>query len=133
MSKKVIIGIACAAVVIISYFGGKYLYDTAKYKKIVADIAIKTPDISHIENGTYNGSFDAILISANVDVTVNDHEITAIKIIEHKNDRGLGAEVITDEVMLKQHLEVDTVSGATNSSKVILKAIENALESGMKS
>ena len=132
MSKKVVIGCVCLVVAVILYFGGKYLYDTAKYKKIISDIVIKTPDSSLIDDGIYNGTFDAILISADVDVTVKDHKITNIKINNHKNDRGASAEVITDEVIANQSLEVDTISGATNSSKVILKTIEIALENGEK-
>ncbi|WP_227835506.1 MULTISPECIES: FMN-binding protein [unclassified Clostridioides] len=35
-----------------------------------------------------------------------------------------------DKVLNKQKVDVDAVSGATNSSKVIKKAIENALIKG---
>lgn len=37
---------------------------------------------------------------------------------------------IPDMVVNAQSLQVDTISGATNSSKTILKAMENALISG---
>ena len=47
--------------------------------------------------------------------------------LEHKNGQGTPAEVIPEKVVETQTLEVDIVSGATYSSKVILKAIENAL------
>jgi len=127
MVKKVIIGCVCLVVTILLFLGGKDLYDTAKYKKIISDIVIKTPDISLIPDGKYNGNFDAVLVSANVEVTVKDHKMIEISIIEHKNDKGESAEVIIDQVIAKQSLAVDTVSGATNSSKVILKAIEIAL------
>ena len=43
---------------------------------------------------------------------------------------GNKAETIVDDVVDKQTLDVDTVSGATVSSKVILKSIENALLKG---
>ena len=130
MLKKVIICLVGLAVAAVLYFGVKYLIDTMKYKKIISEIVIKTPDISQIQDGTYNGSFDAILVAADVDVTVKDHRIAEIEINKHKYEsyRGANAEVITDEVLVAQSLEVDTVSGATNSCKVILKAIENALE-----
>lgn len=36
--------------------------------------------------------------------------------------------MITDLIIKEQSLKVDAVSSATNSSKVILKAIENAFE-----
>ena len=129
MQKKLIIVIICAAIAAVGFFGGKYFYDVAKYKSIVADIEVRTPDLSQIPDGVYNGSFNAILAAADVDVTMQDHRITGIVINEHYNDRGAKAEIITESVIAQQSLEVDTVSGATNSSKVILKAVENALVS----
>ena len=122
---KSVIGLAVAAALL---FGGKYSYDTAEYREIIAGIEIVTPDVSLIYDGVYNGFFDAVLVSAKVGVTVKDHVITEIVINEHKNDRGKDAEVITEDVIARQSLEVDVISGATNSSKVILKAIEIALK-----
>ena len=115
------------------FCGGKLLFGNgkiAKYKKIISGVEITTPDLAKIQDGTYTGDFDAILVSADVDVMVKDHKITEIRINKHDNGRGKKAEAITDQVIAKQSLAVDTVSGATNSSKVILKAIENALEKG---
>lgn len=40
--------------------------------------------------------------------------------------------IIISEILTKQNLEVDAVSGATNSSVVIKKAMENALMRGEK-
>ena len=128
MYKKLAIVAVCLIVAVAMFFGGKLLYDTAKYKRVISESEIRTPDLSKIHDGTYNGSFGAILVSADVDVTVNDNRITEIVINSHKNGRGASAESIIDEVLIKQSLEIDAISGATNSSKVILKAIENALE-----
>ena len=130
MLKKILIGVACL-ILIASMFGGKMLYDTSKYRRIISEIEIRSPDLTLIHDGTYFGTFDAILISADVEVTVIDHKITEI-LLEHRNDRGASAEIITGDVLMQQSLKVDTISGATNSSKVILKAIENALESGLE-
>jgi len=44
----------------------------------------------------------------------------------------VAAELITDMVIDSQSLKVDVVSGATYSSKIILKAIENALANPTK-
>ena len=118
-------------VVSVLLMGGIYFYRFQQYKKIVANIAIETPDLIS-KNGLYNGSFDAYLVAANVEVMVADGKITQITLIKHKNERGAAAEEITDKVIAAQSLQVDTISGATNSSKVILKAIENALNSQAK-
>ena len=47
--------------------------------------------------------------------------------MEHRNERGKAAEVIVGNVVATQEINVDAVSGATNSSNVIKKAIENAI------
>lgn len=40
---------------------------------------------------------------------------------------GKPAEAIVEDIVENQSIEVDAVSGATNSSRVIMKACENAL------
>lgn len=130
MLKKIIVGVICVCFVTGVIFCGRYLYQTWKYKKIVADIVIEEPDLSALADGVYHGSFDAILVAADVSVEVKDKKIKDIVINKHKTERGQKAEVITKEVLSAQSLKVDTISGATNSSKVILKAIDNALKGG---
>jgi uncharacterized protein with FMN-binding domain len=49
-------------------------------------------------------------------------------LVKHRNGRGAAAEAITGKVISAQSLKVDTISGATMSSKVILLAIESALK-----
>lgn len=129
--KKIMIGAGVVVLVALGV-GGTYLYKINEYQKMIADIKISDVDLNKVKNGTYQGDFDASVISVKVEVEVNDHKITKIDLIEHNNGRGEPAEVIVDEVVKKQTLKVDTVSGATNSSKVILKSIEKALESGVR-
>jgi len=69
-------------------------------------------------------------VSAKVKVVVKGHRITGIELVEHRHGRGAAAEAIPGRVVEAQCLAVDTVAGATYSSKVILKAIENALMAG---
>lgn len=88
-------------------------------------------NMSLIPDGTYFGSYNAFPISVEVNVTVKDHEITEIEILKHSNGQGAAAETIIDDVLEAQSLDVDAVTGATYSSKVILLAIENALLSAI--
>ena len=60
-------------------------------------------------------------------VFVKDHKIERIELVKHRNGKGAPAEAITGKVVEAQSLQVDAISGATYSSKVILQAIENAL------
>lgn len=56
------------------------------------------------------------------------HLITNITILQHDNGLGSTAESIVNDVVQEQSLDIDAVSGATVSSKCILKAVENAIE-----
>jgi uncharacterized protein with FMN-binding domain len=96
-----------------------------------SDINASLPDLNNIENGIYHGvySLPNAPLSAVVDVTVQNHFLTAIKLIEHNcSPIGKKAESIIDRIISRQSLDVDAVSGATLSSKTILKAVENALQ-----
>ena len=84
-------------------------------------------NLDHIEDGSYYGRYSTFPVSVEVKVTVTDHAITAIELIKHQHGQGKEAEVITGRVIEAQSLAVDLISGATFSSKVIIKAIEDAL------
>lgn len=95
----------------------------------LADKEISNVDLSKVRDGVYTGSYKMFPIDVEVEVTVSKHRISEIKLIKHNNGQGKSAEVIPDRVVEAQTLEVDIVTGATYSSIVILKAIENAIES----
>ena len=108
--------------------GAKFLMDVNAYQKEIAAMEIQDIDLSNVPDGTYEGSYDADLIQVKVAVEVKDHSITNIELLQHENGKGGPGEAVIPEVIETQSLEVDTVSGATNSSKVILKSIEIAIE-----
>lgn len=125
--KKVVLGAVCVIVLSGAVIGGKYLISVQKYKKIVSELKIGKVDLAKVSDGKYTGSCDAEFVAAEVSVTVKDNKIEDIILLSHKTERGKSAEAIQGEVLKAQSLQVDTISGATNSSKVILKSIENAL------
>lgn len=59
---------------------------------------------------------------------MENRKIIAINILEHRNGMGSKAEAIINSVIQAQSLQVDAITGATGSSTVILKAIEDALD-----
>lgn len=87
-------------------------------------------NLAQISDGTYPGSCDNGLVKVRVEVVVENHTIAAVRLLRHDNGLGSAAEAITDTVVQRQSVEVDAISGATMSSKTILKAIENALSEG---
>ena len=106
-----------------------YLKSVADYRQAVRETTFEDINISDIPDGVYVGEYDVDFIYAKVEVTVQNGEITNINILEHRHERGKTAEVITDSIVDEQKIDVDAISGATNSSTVIKKAVENALKS----
>ncbi len=99
------------------------------FSKEIAKVSINNINLANIEDGDYTGEFNFNeAVGAKVEVTVKNNRIINIEILEHKTGMGSKAEAITNSVLDAQSLEVDFISGATGSSTVILKAIENALE-----
>lgn len=127
MSSKQIKTVLIGAVLIVAVIGAGYLYNVNLYQRKVRAIEISDVDLSLIPDGIYIGECDVHFIYAKVAVTVRSGRITALNVLEHRNGRGSAAESIVDDIVKKQRIDVDAVAGATNSSMVIEKAVENAL------
>ncbi len=84
-------------------------------------------DISAIEDGNYVGESDLGLVYVKVEVTVKDHKIENIVLLEHRNGKGQPAERIATDIVEQQKIDVDIVSGATCSSVAIKAAVVDAL------
>ncbi len=91
------------------------------------ELEITTPPLAELSPGTYRGSYEAGMVSAEVEAVVADGTIAALTLLHHDTWRGGDAEVLIDRIVEEQSLELDTVTGATISSKTILKATEVAL------
>ncbi len=128
MSKrgKIIAGIACVILVLVVVGASIYYSRLREYHAKVDAIEIGGVDLAQVPDGTYRGASDAVFVSAEVEVTVENHRIVDIE-LQHKHSRGEEAEVIIDRVIEAQSLEVEMITGATGSCKVILDAIKNSL------
>lgn len=131
VAVKIIAAVIVIALGVGIYFAADYVYRLREYKKRIAAISISDVDVSKIPDGAYTGSYDAGLIAAKVRVHILNHQIDRIDLLYHRNERGKRAEAIVNEIQTAQSLQVDTITGATNSSRVILKAVQNALDSGV--
>ncbi len=95
--------------------------------KALTALEIQDIDLSAVKDGSYTGNYNGFPLAVQVRVEVRDHKITDIILEKHQNGQGADAESIPAAVVKAQSLQVDTVSGATYSSKAILAAIERAL------
>ena len=80
-------------------------------------------------DGVYEGGYEGGLNKATVKVVIKDKRIVDIQIVKHSAWKGKKAEsVIPKRIIEKQSTKVDAVTGATNSSHVIMNAVQKAIE-----
>ena len=105
--------------------------------QVIANNAVKSidsrpiVDIKDVKDGVYFAKEETPLVSAEVNVTVKDKRIVDIALLRHENGMGEKAEEMIPEMIKNNTSEVDIVSGATLSSKVIRAAVRNALFQGI--
>jgi uncharacterized protein with FMN-binding domain len=120
--KIVLIVIGAIVVFALGLAGWAYI-DVVKYRELV----IKDVDLRNIPDGVYEGTFKGGRFSNSLEVTVKDHRIVDIKRIGSRASVEDLYQKIYAKVIESQSLQIDTVSGATVTTRTTLKAIENAL------
>jgi uncharacterized protein with FMN-binding domain len=86
-------------------------------------------DPAKLVDGIYEASYKGGPNKAVVRVTIQDQKIVHIEIVEHWQLMGKKAErPIIERIIAHQSTKVDAVSGATNSSRVIMNAVQRAVE-----
>ena len=128
--KKTVLFVIMFLLLVGFVLGILYLKSVADYRKAVRETTFEDINISDIPDGVYVGEYDVNFIYAKVEVTVENGEIKSVNILEHRQERGKAAESVTDKIVDEQKIDVDAIAGATNSSTVIKKAVENALKNG---
>jgi uncharacterized protein with FMN-binding domain len=110
---------------------GLVLFEMSKTRQAVNAIIISkdiTSVLRQMPDGDYEGECTpGKLLSVRSKVTVQNGKIVTVELLEHINGRGKSAEILTDRIVQEQSLNLDMVTGATHSSKAILKSVENAL------
>jgi len=87
------------------------------------------------KNGTYTGSVaDASYGNIQVRATISGGKLTGIEFLQFPNDRGHSVEInqyalpiLRSEAISNQSAQVDTVSGATDSSAAFRESLQSAL------
>lgn len=95
-------------------------------------MAIEDPDLSKVEDGTYRGKVETMLVKVELEVSVKNHKIISISIIKHDNGKGKPAEAIVDAIVKDNSTDVELIAGATMSSLVIRAAVIDAVTKGIK-
>lgn len=110
------------------------VYPKIKEQAEVRKMVIDDVELSDVKDGSFRGDFTYGNFTYEVEVTVQEQEIKQIKVLQNRGESEYAkkAEGVVDKVLKTQSLKVDIVTGATTTSKALLKAIENALEKGLQ-
>lgn len=113
--------------VIIGYLFLSGAFEDKNLKRL-KDEEIKQLDLSEVSDGVYEGiKYYNDEIFTKVEVTVENHEITHIIVIEDKTSKSAEVTGLIDEIIEKKSLNVDSVSGATISSLLLIFSVQDAV------
>ena len=100
--------------------------------RAVRAMPIDHVDLAEVKDGTYDGDFAYGGFDYQVRVTVASHQIKDIAVVKNRRTRQARmAEGVVPRILDQQKNDVDAVSGATTTSKALLKAVERALTKGL--
>jgi uncharacterized protein with FMN-binding domain len=129
-NKKILLGMSILFILLVATLVLLMIPKVHKLNDFMENLVIEDINLNLVQDGEYYGNIDAGLIEVELEVVVREDKITDINLLKHKNGQGEAANQIVEFVIQEQSLEVDTISGATLSSQVILKTIEEAVEDG---
>jgi uncharacterized protein with FMN-binding domain len=124
--KKILIGLG-AFVLVIILLGIAFSIRARQMIKVFESADIEDVDLTHIADGVYAGEFGEFLVNVKLEVTIKDHKITEINIIDQRSSPDHEARETVDRILEAQSPKVDVVTGATGSSMCIMLAVQKAL------
>jgi uncharacterized protein with FMN-binding domain len=127
MSKR---GILIAFVFLVATIAMSIYSAIKNYQQLsfIRKLPVAAIDLSVINDGDYKGSFCYSHFCYKVNVSISSHAISAVTILRNRNsDYGKKAAAISERIIKAQSLQVDMISGATITSKSIVKSVEKAL------
>ena len=124
--------IALIVVAVLGAAGGVGWSLLSKEHKEAKSLPLDAVDFGKLNDGTYHGAYEGGMYKwrANeCDVTVTNGKVTNIRLVGSKDPGAENTQhdELFDRVIQAQSLQVDTISGATLTSKAYLQAVENAL------
>jgi uncharacterized protein with FMN-binding domain len=132
VSLKKVLKAALAIVIIIILIAASGIFYITRGLEAGSKVVINPVSITSIPDGAYIGTYKSGRWTNELTVTVKNHKITKIDVEKDvRIPKPEWREQLFNNVIEKQSLDVDIVSGATVTSKAYLKSIEDALRSKM--
>ncbi len=99
---------------------------------VIILLALPAPAAPAVEpDATYAGTGEGYYDDITVEVGITDGQIVSIVVTEHDDTRGLADNAIEetiDRILEAQSTDVDTVSGATGTSRGVIEGVRKALD-----
>jgi uncharacterized protein with FMN-binding domain len=125
VKRKVVLAVVVPLVVIMIAFLVLNLLALQNFRRM----EIQDIDVSALKDGTYYGEATIGGFTYKVKASLGEQRIVDLKIIANrKSAYARFAEGVIPRVLEAQNANVDTITGATTTSKALLKAVENALQ-----
>jgi uncharacterized protein with FMN-binding domain len=87
---------------------------------------LKSVDFTTVPDGTYRGSYDVRWRHGEVNVTVESGRVADIDVIQPPQSTDLNERLVA-AVIDAQSLEIDTISGASITTKLFLLSVQDAV------
>jgi uncharacterized protein with FMN-binding domain len=115
---------------VIAGLGGALIF-TEKERREGRNLHFINVDFKNLKDGVFPGEYAGGMYkwrTNNVLVTVSGGKVTQIALLEHKEKQSPEfTGELYNRVIESQSLNIDTISGATITSKAYLKSVEDAL------
>lgn len=87
--------------------------------------------LDDVEDGTYIGKTYTSFLHVQLEVSVKDHKIQDIKVIENKGSQGIKVEPILQEMIKQNKVIVPAIKGEELASMVFISCVDSALKQGV--
>jgi uncharacterized protein with FMN-binding domain len=119
-------------VAVLGVAGGIGWSNVSKEHREARNLPLNAVDFSKLNDGAYHGAYEGGTYKWRANecqVTVSSGRVTDIQLVGSSDpgSKNTQHEALYDRVIEAQSLQVDTISGATLTSKAYLQAVENAL------
>ncbi len=119
--------VAGAVLVVLVALGAVVWNKASQGMKEVRALVVNPIDLTKIPDGTFQGTFTEGRFTYTVNVAMKDHTVTGIVLSDPKQGSDVTRAIVA-KIMAQQVVNVDTVSGATLTTKAFTKAVEIALD-----
>jgi uncharacterized protein with FMN-binding domain len=122
--KHLLRGLVIVSVIIVLLVVMALALYTPALNRAADAIVLQSPTISYRYPGTYEGSAACLHVVACVRVTVSSTGVSSVELLQ----RPFGnMDLLVDRIIKAGGVPVDVITGATVSSKVVMKAVDDAL------